>query len=117
MRKNVYLFGFSIFFLFCGCFTASADITSKAYVDSLANTKVNNADLATKIADAITVKEDVDNKVQNFENADATKYPSALAVKTALDTKVDVSDGTTQTLAGTYTVTGTLSVPTPALPE
>lgn len=30
--------------------------------------------------------------------------------------KVSVAEGTTQTMAGTYTVSGTLNVPTPDLP-
>lgn len=80
--------------------------------------KVNTADLATEIASAITGKEDVSNKVSDLSASftDNTQYPSALAVKNALANKVDITAGTNQTLSGTYTVAGTLSVNTPTLP-
>lgn len=41
---------------------------------------------------------------------------STTYVNTATTSKVDVSSTATQTMAGTYTVSGTLDVPTPALP-
>lgn len=80
--------------------------------------KVNTADLATQIASAVTGKEDVSNKVSDLSASftDNTQYPSALAVKNALANKVDITAGTNQTLSGTYTVAGTLSVNTPTLP-
>lgn len=86
-------------------------------VKTALDTKLNSADLADKISEAITVKEDVANKVTNFEGElSDTQYPSALAVKTALDTKVDVGAEAVQTLNGNYTVTGSLIVPTQPLP-
>lgn len=37
-------------------------------------------------------------------------------VKGAIDTRVGISESTNQTLAGTYNVSGTMTVPTPPLP-
>ncbi|MFQ6703120.1 MAG: hypothetical protein ACLRFO_02875 [Alphaproteobacteria bacterium] len=42
---------------------------------------------------------------------------STTYVETRTTTKVDVSSTANQTMAGTYTVSGTLVVPTPALPS
>lgn len=41
----------------------------------------------------------------------STKY-----VNTAIETRVDTSESSNQTLAGTYNVSGTMTVPTPPLP-
>ena len=38
-------------------------------------------------------------------------------VKGAIDTRVGIDKSTNQTLAGTYNVSGTMTVPTPPLPE
>ena len=42
---------------------------------------------------------------------------STTYVETRTTTKVDVSETANQTMAGTYTVSGTFVVPTPALPS
>lgn len=117
-KLHFLIVSFSIFCFLTPLKSAIADIASKVYVDDSLATKVNPADLAGKIADAVTGKEDIANKVDNFDGelADNTKYPSALAVKNALANKVDITAGTNQTLSGTYTVAGTLSVNTPTLP-
>lgn len=123
-KLHFLIVSFSIFCFLTPLKSAIADITpkvyiaSKAYVDDGLAAKVNTADLAGKIADAVTGKEDIANKVDNFDGelVDNTKYPSALAVKNALANKVDITAGTNQTLSGTYTVAGTLSVNTPTLP-
>ena len=123
-KLHFLIVSFSIFCFLTPLKSAIADITpkvyiaSKAYVDDGLAAKVNTTDLAGKIADAVTGKEDIANKVDNFDGelADNTKYPSALAVKNALANKVDITAGTNQTLSGTYTVAGTLSVNTPTLP-
>lgn len=47
-----------------------------------------------------------------FANLASTTY-----VDTRTTTKVDVSESANQTMAGTYTVSGTLIVPTPPLPS
>ena len=117
-KLHFLIVSFSIFCFLTPLKSAVADIASKVYVDDSLAVKVNTADLAGKIADAVTGKEDIANKVDNFDGelADNTKYPSALAVKNALANKVDITAGTNQTLSGTYTVAGTLSVNTPTLP-
>lgn len=117
-KLHFLIVSFSIFCFLTPLKSAIADIASKAYVDDSLVAKVNTADLAGKIADAVTGKEDIANKVDNFDGelVDNTKYPSALAVKNALANKVDITAGTNQTLSGTYTVAGTLSVNTPTLP-
>lgn len=123
-KLHFLIVSFSIFCFLTPLKSAIADITpkvyiaSKAYVDDGLAAKVNTTDLAGKIADAVTGKEDIANKVDNFDGelVDNTKYPSALAVKNALANKVDITAGTNQTLSGTYTVAGTLSVNTPTLP-
>ncbi len=123
-KLHFLIVSFSIFCFLTPLKSAIADtaskvyIASKAYVDDGLAAKVNTADLAGKIADAVTGKEDIANKVDNFDGEleDNTKYPSALAVKNALANKVDITAGTNQTLSGTYTVAGTLSVNTPTLP-
>lgn len=117
-KLHFLIVSFSIFCFLIPLKSAVADIASKVYVDDSLAAKVNTADLAGKIADAVAGKEDIANKVDNFDGelADNTKYPSALAVKNALANKVDITAGTNQTLSGTYTVAGTLSVNTPTLP-
>lgn len=117
-KLHFLIVSFSIFCFLTPLKSAIADIASKVYVDDSLAVKVNTADLAGKIAAAVTGKEDIANKVDNFDGelADNTKYPSALAVKNALANKVDITAGTNQTLSGTYTVAGTLSVNTPTLP-
>ena len=117
-KLHFLIVAFSIFCFLTPLKSATADIASKVYVDDGLAAKVNTADLAGKIADAITGKEDVSNKVSDLSASftDNTQYPSALAVKNALANKVDITAGTNQTLSGTYTVAGTLSVNTPTLP-
>ena len=117
-KLHFLIVSFSIFCFLTPLKSAIADIASKVYVDDSLVAKVNTADLATEIASAITGKEDVSNKVSDLSASftDNTQYPSALAVKNALANKVDITAGTNQTLSGTYTVAGTLSVNTPTLP-
>ncbi len=47
----------------------------------------------------------------------AVTVATAEHVEAKVETKVDVSASANQTMAGTYTVSGTLIVPTPALPS
>lgn len=42
--------------------------------------------------------------------------PSTNYVNGAIETRVGISESTNQTLAGTYNVSGTMTVPTPPLP-
>ena len=45
-----------------------------------------------------------------------TAIPSTNYVNGAIETRVGISESTNQTLAGTYNVSGTMTVPTPPLP-
>ena len=47
----------------------------------------------------------------------AVSVASAEYVETKVETKVDTAQTANQTMAGTYTVSGTLIVPTPPLPS
>lgn len=47
----------------------------------------------------------------------ATAVASTQYVQNSVATKVDTSANANQTMAGTYTVSGTLMVPTPPLPS
>ena len=93
-KLHCLIVSFSIFCFLTPLKSAVADIASKVYVDDSLAVKVNTADLAGKIADAVAGKEDIANKVDNFDGelADNTKYPSALAVKNALALKVNTAD-------------------------
>ena len=42
--------------------------------------------------------------------------PSTAYVNGAVSTRVDTSESANQTMAGTYNVSGTMTVPTPPLP-
>jgi hypothetical protein len=42
--------------------------------------------------------------------------PSTKYVQGAIETRVGISESSNQTLAGTYNVSGTMTVPTPPLP-
>lgn len=80
---------------------------------------INLDSIKSEIGDIdISGKEDVSNKVTSLDQADAdnNKYPSAMAVKNAMDSKVDTGADAVQTLSGTYTVEGVLIVPTQPLP-
>ena len=84
------------------------------------NTNEIYIDVDALLGDAVDVsgKEDIANKITSLDDADAenVKYPSAMAVKTAIDTKVDTGETADQALQGDYEVTGTLKVPTQPLP-
>ena len=52
-----------------------------------------------------------------FASANAAEVVSKKYVDNIADTKLDISQATTQTMEGTYTLTGSLEVPTQPLPE
>ena len=57
--------------------------------------------------------------ISAMANVPSTAYVQqqvANQIATAVSTKVDTSATANQTMAGTYTVTGTLNAPTPTLP-
>lgn len=89
-----------------------------AVIGSGANAAAVRVASVDYVDNATITLESVSNKVDTI-NADATdtQYPSARAVSNALDARVDVRETADQTMAGTYTVTGSLIVPTQPLPS
>ena len=51
-----------------------------------------------------------------FPTAIFAEIPSTAYVNGAVSTRVDTSESANQTMAGTYNVSGTMTVPTPPLP-
>ena len=54
--------------------------------------------------------------VANIPSTEYVQQQIASQIATAVSSKVDTSATANQTMAGTYTVTGTLNAPTPTLP-
>ena len=54
--------------------------------------------------------------VANIPSTEYVQQQIASQIATAVSSKVDTSASANQTMAGTYTVTGTLNAPTPTLP-
>ena len=52
----------------------------------------------------------------NIPSTEYVQQQIASQIATAVSSKVDTSATANQTMAGTYTVTGTLNAPTPTLP-
>mgnify|MGYP006390227275 CR=1 FL=1 len=52
----------------------------------------------------------------NIPSTEYVQQQIASQIATAVSSKVDTSASANQTMAGTYTVTGTLNAPTPTLP-
>ncbi len=103
MRHAVlfFTFVFGIVAIGAGANAAAVRVASVDYVDN-----------------ATITLESTSNKVDAIDaNATDAQYPSALAVSNALDARVDVRETADQTMAGTYTVTGSLIVPTQPLPS
>ena len=70
------------------------------------------------VKDVVATKESTTNKVTSLtSSATNTQYPSALAVYSAVSERVSTSSAASQSMAGTYNVTGTLSVPDLPLPS
>ncbi len=70
------------------------------------------------VNDSVATKESTTNKVTSLtSSATNTQYPSALAVYSAVSERVSTSSAASQSMAGTYNVTGTLSVPDLPLPS
>ena len=89
-----------------------------AAIDTGANAAAVRVASVDYVDNATITLESTLNKVDTI-NADATdtQYPSARAVSDALDARVDVRENANQTMAVTYTVTGSLLVPTQPLPS
>ena len=70
------------------------------------------------VNDSVATKESTTNKVNSLTSSVTdTQYPSALAVYSAVSERVSTSSAASQSMAGTYNVTGTLSVPDLPLPS
>ena len=54
--------------------------------------------------------------VANIPSTEYVQQQIASQIATAVSTKVDTSASANQTMAGTYTITGTVYAPTPTLP-
>ena len=79
---------------------AHAAIASRDYVEQVSETK-----------------ESLSNKTDTIDETSTTaQYPSAKSVYDGLSYRVDIRNGTEQTLAGKYTVSGEFIVPDQPLP-
>jgi len=91
--------------------TDTGGIAAVSYVDRSTTT------LANTLNTSIVTKEDASNKTTIISSSSTdTQYPSALAVYSAVSNRVDTSASAVQTMAGTYTVSGSLIVPDQPLP-
>lgn len=73
--------------------------------------------LKTTLTTTINTKEDASNKTTTISSSSTdTQYPSAHAVYSAVSNRVDTSSSAVQTMAGKYTVSGSLIVPDQPLP-
>ncbi|MDO5012745.1 MAG: hypothetical protein Q4E56_04510 [Pseudomonadota bacterium] len=73
--------------------------------------------LKTTLTTSIDAKEDASNKTTTISSSSTdTQYPSAHAVYSAVSGRVDTSSSAVQTMAGKYTVSGSLIVPDQPLP-
>ena len=113
---------FLIFILLFMPYMAFANIPSISYVQQhvaaqIANAVANKADIqtvaqiSTELANKASIRsiDDIELKIGVLP----TGYNS---VGTALKAMVDTSTSANQTMAGSYTVSGTFNVPTPTLP-
>ena len=70
------------------------------------------------VKDVVATKESTTNKVTSLTSSVTdSQYPSALAVYSAVSERVSTSSAASQSMAGKYNVTGTLSVPDLPLPS
>ena len=95
-----------ITFLICAPMSAMANIPSTEYVQQ---------QIASQIATAIANKANASD-VEALNTKIGTLPSGYTTVGAALSAMVSTVASATQTMAGTYTVTGTLNAPTPTLP-
>lgn len=106
---------------------AVAEIASKNYVDNVIQTQIGSGDLATIIADAVANKADkVTNAISgnlaaldaNGNLVDSGVKPADFATVEQVSTPENVvlTTAGAQSMAGDYTITGSLTVPTLPLP-
>lgn len=88
----------------------TSDVTDSQYPSALS--------VYSYVNDSVATKENTTNKVNSLTSSVTdTQYPSALAVYSAVSERVSTSSAASQSMAGTYDVTGTLSVPDLPLPS
>lgn len=89
----------------------SGGLAAVSYVKTITNA------LKTTLTASIDAKEDASNKTTTISSSSTdTQYPSAHAVYSAVSNRVDTASSAVQTMAGKYTVSGSLIVPDQPLP-
>lgn len=91
--------------------STSGGIAGVNYVKTITNA------LKTTLTASIDAKEDASNKTTTISSSSTdSQYPSAHAVYSAVSNRVDTASSAVQTMAGKYTVSGSLIVPDQPLP-
>ena len=91
--------------------TTTGGLAAVSYVKTITNA------LKTTLTASIDAKEDASNKTTTISSSSTdTQYPSAHAVYSAVSNRVDTASSAVQTMAGKYTVSGSLFVPDQPLP-
>lgn len=91
--------------------TTTVGLAAVSYVNTITNA------LKTTLTASIDAKENASNKTTTISSSSTdTQYPSAHAVYSAVSNRVDTASSAVQTMAGRYTVSGSLFVPDQPLP-
>lgn len=91
--------------------TTTGGLAAVSYVKTITNA------LKTTLTASIDTKENASNKTTTISSSSTdTQYPSAHAVYSAVSNRVDTASSAVQTMAGKYTVSGSLIVPDQPLP-
>lgn len=86
-------------------------LAAVSYVNTITNALKNT------LTASIDAKENASNKTTTISSSSTdTQYPSAHAVYSAVSNRVDTASSAVQTMAGRYTVSGSLFVPDQPLP-
>lgn len=91
--------------------TTTVGLAAVSYVNTITNALKNT------LTASIDAKENASNKTTTISSSSTdTQYPSAHAVYSAVSNRVDTASSAVQTMAGEYTVSGSLFVPDQPLP-
>ncbi len=91
--------------------TTTVGLAAVSYVNTITNA------LKTTLTASIDAKENASNKTTIISSSSTdAQYPSAHAVYSAVSNRVDTASSAVQTMAGRYTVSGSLFVPDQPLP-
>lgn len=91
--------------------TTTGGLAAVSYVNTITNA------LKTTLTASIDAKENAFNKTTTISSSSTdAQYPSAHAVYSAVSNRVDTASSAVQTMAGKYTVSGSLFVPDQPLP-